>query len=606
MAEHLVSMEISNIDEYREIERKTNALANLWSFAWQANNRVRNNLNTTNNDVPPLYGLRKDHKPNKENLGGPPLRPVCGATTSCNRNLSYLLSQCIRPLVSSAPETCDSTEDLLSRIRDINMKKDKKFVVGSMDVTALYPSIDVDFAVKKCSDLLSNSSINFEGINPHELGLFLKVIEIETGQKLPEDVLPFCPVRSTNRGRKPTVTGNVSSSNTETRWSNWIKPLYIPSCETLRKMVVYALEYTMKFVMKNHVCQFNNKLYKQKSGGAIGVSLAGDVAQVFMIWWDREFKMKLAVEGINCLMYARYVDDILLVVESTSESCSDVGTMGQLCVLANAIHPSIQVTYDCPNLNADGRMPVLDLKVWPIDIVHDNLRCTIIQHTYYAKPMSSKHVIHKNGALNMKTKMYILTNDLVRIMRNVSLSLPEHERVTAVQSFINRMQCSGYSRYERFEVYSRAKKRLDKMIEDDKNGVVPLFRPKSWKQEERAMEKSLKKYTWFKDHKNNLETVLFVEATPNSVLHKNIERIINDTELKVKVVERSGTRLKNLLCKSNPFDREGCFDSTVCNLCKIKTGLCKKREVVYCIECIDCGNNFKYIGETSRSLGEIR
>ena len=62
------------------------------------------------------------------------------------------------------------------------------------------------------------------------------------------------------------------------------------------------------------------------------------------------------------------------------------------------------------------------------------------------------------------------------------------------------------------------------------------------------------------------------------MLHKSTERIINDTELKVKVVERSGTQLKNLLCKSNPFDRDGCFDSTVCNLCKIKTGLCKKKK----------------------------
>ena len=128
--------------------------------------------------------------------------------------------------------------------------------------------------------------------------------------------------------------------------------------------------------------------------------------------------------------------------------------------------------------------------------------------------------------------MYILTNGLVRIMRNVSLSLPEHERVMAVRSFINRMQCSGFSRYERFEVYSRAKKRFDKMIEDDVNGVVPLFRPKLWKQEERAMEKSTKKYAWFKDQKTNFEAVLFVEATPNSVLHKSIERIINDIELK--------------------------------------------------------------------------
>lgn len=92
-------------------------------------------------------------------------------------------------------------------------------------------------------------------------------------------------------------------------------------------------------------------------------------------------------------------------------------------------------------------------------------------------------------------------------------------------------------------------------------------------------------------------------VTPNSELHKNIEKI-KDTELKVKVIERSGTRLKDLLCKSNPFDKDVCFDAAVCKLCKIKKGQCKKREVVYCIECNDCNGEFKYIGETSRSLGE--
>ena len=39
-------------------------------------------------------------------------------------------------------------------------------------------------------------------------------------------------------------------------------------------------------------------------------------------------------------------------------------------------------------------------------------------------------------------------------------------------------------------------------------------------------------------------------------------------------------------------------------LCKFNPGICKKRELVYCIECAHCKGEFKYIGETSRSLGE--
>lgn len=122
--------------------------------------------------------------------------------------------------------------------------------------------------------------------------------------------------------------------------------------------------------------------------------------------------------------------------------------------------------------------------------------------------------MNKDGALNMKTKIQILVNDLVRIMRNVSLSLPEHERFTAVQGFMNRMQYSGYSKYERFEVYSRAKKRFDKKVDDDNDGKIPLFRPKTWKQDERAIEKANKKYNWFRSHKTDTEAVLFVAGHP--------------------------------------------------------------------------------------------
>lgn len=38
--------------------------------------------------------------------------------------------------------------------------------------------------------------------------------------------------------------------------------------------------------------------------------------------------------------------------------------------------------------------------------------------------------------------------------------------------------------------------------------------------------------------------------------------------------------------------------------CKFSPGICKKRELVYCIECAECKGEFKYVGETSRSLGE--
>ena len=46
-------------------------------------------------------------------------------------------------------------------------------IVGSMDVEALYPSIDVDFSVDRCGDILLESGITFENADYKEIGLFL-------------------------------------------------------------------------------------------------------------------------------------------------------------------------------------------------------------------------------------------------------------------------------------------------------------------------------------------------------------------------------------------------------------------------------------------------
>ena len=51
-------------------------------------------------------------------------------------------------------------------------------------------------------------------------------------------------------------------------------------------MVVPALGVAMTATLKNHIFIFNGDIRKQESGGAIGVAAAGDIACLFMVWWD--------------------------------------------------------------------------------------------------------------------------------------------------------------------------------------------------------------------------------------------------------------------------------------------------------------------------------
>ena len=369
-------------------------------------------------------------------------------------------------------------------------------------------------------------------------------------------------------------------------------------------MVSFAIGVTLRYTMKNHIFKFNGTFYKQPKGGAIGVGVAGDVATLFMVWYDRKLLQSLRECRIDMQLFARYVDDINIVAkripcEDSSEP-PDKTTMLEIQRIANNIHDSIQVTVDYPSNHTSGRMPVLDLEQWiqPVDI-NGNTKHQIL-HSHYMKPMSSKHVISQSSALPISSKMNILTADLIRVMRNVSEHCEDGEREKHVQLYINRMQYSGYSQSDHVHVYKKAKRCFDNIVQESKNGGTPLYRRKTYQRTLREKEKSNKRRNWYS--KGGDETVMFVDATPGGALAKQFRDTLTSCGLKIRVVERTGDSIKSLLTKSDPFRTQTC-DPNSCGVCSAFPKIsCKTRDAVYKITCKGCGEF--YIGETSRSIGQ--
>ena len=135
-------------------------------------------------------------------------------------------------------------------------------------------------------DIISESSVSFKGIDFEEVGLYLS-LTINKKELEKENLLDFCPTRSIP-GRPPTVTSSGKHTSYEKRWNNWTKPARKATDDVNKKLLMKALEVALKLVMNNHIFTFNKECFKQLSGGAIGVSLAGEVANLFMVWWDRE------------------------------------------------------------------------------------------------------------------------------------------------------------------------------------------------------------------------------------------------------------------------------------------------------------------------------
>ena len=73
--------------------------------------------------------------------------------------------------------------------------------------------------------------------------------------------------------------------------------------------------------MQNHIFSFNLEIRRQASGGAIGNTLTGSLAMVWMLYWAGIFKNKLEsateeIETFKLYFLKYYVDDGNLASEA--------------------------------------------------------------------------------------------------------------------------------------------------------------------------------------------------------------------------------------------------------------------------------------------------
>lgn len=613
--------------ERGEIEDILNAHGISWTRILTAGgytgheDRIKDNMIGSNVPAPPLYGLRKDHKAHGDTVVGPPSRPVCGASSSPNSRLSHLISLILSEVWQRDREgsVCMNTEEMMSDISHVNSNGlSEKTIIGSTDVKALYPSLDIPFTIEMVGKVFYESAVNISGVDYDELGLYISlnrtIDEIEAlGLK------NVCPTRRTNLGRPPKITASGIKYKKVERFQPWIPPVSTPNEREQRVMLTEALKVGMMVVMNNHTYTFNKKVYRQQSGGSIGLELTGNIAQVFMIWWDSEFKLRLNEAGIVSRLIKRYVDDINLAVDElpvgtryengtllvkedkVSEDLlipADMRTMAIVKQIGNSIHPSIQLETDCPSNHGDGKMPILDLKVWVQNIGGTNR----IIHEFYAKDVSSKAVINAKSAFSWRQKRTVLTQEVLRVLLNCSPDVPWERVVSHANTMVLRIQDSGYSKKFRHEVVNAALKAYDEIHRKADCGERPLYRPYDWNRVERDKSKAEKANTWYK--RGGYESVIFVPSTPESVLQKRYQAEIDRRGLKIRVVEKAGRSIKSMMQKSDPFRREKC-DRQSCLVCSTGgKGACDKEGVTYAITCATCaeqGIERVYHGQTSRN-----
>ena len=621
-------------DEVVEVERQFNGAATqiLRAFKfgedWSHQERFKSACAANNNEVPSLCQYVKDHKAELKT------RPVCKAQVqqSPNGPLADLLCEVINPFVEEADKANRTevrcTEELSSRLKRVNEKiktgglsqgpyqKDGKLIVGSKDVKSFYPEMDVEEAAKEVRLEIEESDLEIE-VDTVGVALFLacSMSQKEVDDEGLKDVVHR---RRFNAGARPGLTCKAITAGPAGRQADksWLPPTRAPDRAEKMKMIGCLVQTACKLVMQNHFYTFDNKIRKQKKGGAIGNKLTERLGRILMKRHDRKYLEKLGALGLETEDFARYVDDetevmasvepgvrydgeklvrIEELVEEDEAIEEDLRTMNLLKTIANDITECVKFTVDCPSLNQDGRVPVLDLGVSVEDgqVVHD----------HYEKPCASKFVIPYKSAHSKKMKMAVLVEEGVRRLRNASRGLEWERSRVVMERWSRKLRRSGYPATVRHQVIKTALEKWDKMCEDEDAGVRPIHRPREWKEKERRQEKEKKRQNWHQSKEGQVSAPLIIDPTAGGLAEelKDVCRKFEEvTDMRVAVQERAGNALKHL-AKSEPLKiggcgRDDCFPCTTSG-----PGKCEKSSVGYRIRCEACfqaGKASWYDGET--------
>ena len=389
MSKHIEGDQEVTTKKVLSSEKSLNEHARMWtkmvSLGAENNqqDRCKETLTSRYNPIPILSGLRKDHKVTPDPVKGPPLRPVYRARVAPNSALGNIISQMVKGLgdeLSSkigtdslnSEEVCAEVvkanfkiEVEKSRRRQPNRKakrltrREKIFteniIMGSMDVEALYPSIQWIASCKEMLLTAKESKIPLENFDYTEIARYVSLTC--TGPEIRAEKLEEFVPRS-NPGASLAKAGRIGDQG-----ELFQEAAKIPGDKEKRSLLGLALSKGVDKVLSNHYYSFNNKVYKQSKGGSIGSELTGEVSRVYMLRWDRKFLKKLDKLGWEVTLYKRYVDDISIAVRGVQPGVRYNPAKGNLEVVEGEIEGDLLIPED------QRTMKVLNDVANSIDIV---------------------------------------------------------------------------------------------------------------------------------------------------------------------------------------------------------------------------------------------
>ena len=274
--------------------------------------------------------------------------------------------------------------------------------------------------------------------------------------------------------------------------------------------------------------------------------------------------------------------------------------------MADSICPVLKTTFDCPGLQANGKMPLLNLQVWVQRVKkqtgegEEGRTEWEVLWEYYRKPCSTRTLMLARSAMSDRTKRSALTQEAIQILRSCSMSLPWTRKAQLLSDFSLRMKISGYSERYRETIFKSAISAWRKQVEMDRTGEHPLYRKRDWKKDERKKQKEYKRAGWYRKLGGQTnDFAIFCPASPGSRLatkwKQELEEIRKSSGDLIRgyVAEQSGTPISAILFDNQLGEADRC-ENQDCNPCltgNTKRLSCRRVTrggMVYTCTCLTC------------------
>ena len=504
---------------------------------------------------------------------------------------------------------------------------------------------------------IEKTKLKMEGVCWRKAIIYVKMNRHLTSG-ISQRIRKYMPVRKSKQGVEPGMASKCLRGKEGSELTQWIFPRRTPSEDELKEIIGLVAEIGIRVLWENYCYDFGGKTYQQAVGGPIGKRTTMAASRIVMADFFCKYNDILARADLKITLMKVYVDDGRQITslmkkgmrynaeknefqwskeaEEEDEKLEKEGEsketfMARLCLPAmNAINKDLTFTAEVADDFPDKKLPTLDLNLW----MKEDLT---VSHTYFEKEMKSQLMIERGSAMGKQQKYCILANELTRRLLKIdtdsSEEVIEEEVVKITEHYTRQVKNSGWSVKEAKEIIVSGYAGWVRKMRQRREGGEELYRSAAASLPARVKNKLIGKETWFKkksirekdefdtkrragtkrkwtakageDEEDEARTVgvMFVPYTLEGELARRMREAEKDlgkqTGIKLKIVERTGSKLVDLLHRADPWQGQDC-QRPLCILCNTKQITekhlrqdCTKRSIVYETWCLSCEESAK-------------